>query len=70
MLIKESGEKFKVHGNRGKKDTPEILERGSYTAAYEVPTGVSIILACHNGLCRKNHVNVLLLTPEMIIKAV
>ena len=48
-----------------KAGTPEILDRGAYAAAYNVLTGSTIILACPNGLCRKNHGNVSLMTPFM-----
>ena len=61
--IKQSSEKFEVHGYRGKQDPPEILERGTYAAAHDIQTGVNIVLVCQNGIGRKNHGNLLLLMP-------
>ena len=55
-----------MYGYPGKQDPPEILERCTYTAAYNISTGDTIILACHNGLERNNHGNVSLLTPFMM----
>ena len=65
--IGQSGEKFEVYGYRGKQDPPEILERVTYAATCDIPTGGTIILACHNGLGRKNRGNVLLL-PTFILR--
>ena len=45
---------------------PGILERGTYAADYDVPTRGTIILVCHNGLCRKNHRNILILSHFMM----
>ena len=64
--IEQYGEKSKVYGYRGKQDPPEILERVAYAAAYDIPTGGTIILVFHNLLGRNNHVNLLLLTPFMM----
>ena len=64
--IEKYSEHLEVYGYRGKKDSPEILERGTYAAAYEVPTGGTIIVACHKGLVSKNHGNVFILTPSVM----
>ena len=63
----KSDEKFEVYGYRGKQYPPDILQRGTYAAAYDIPTGGTIILACHNGLGSNNHGNVSLLSTFMII---
>ena len=70
LPIEKSGEKFEVYGYQENQDPPEILERGTYAAAYDIPTGVAIILACHNGLRRKNHRNVSLLPSFMMREAI
>ena len=67
--IKQSGEKSEVYGYQGKQNPPEILERGTYAATYDVPAGGAIILAYHSGLGRKNHRNVSLLPPFVMIEA-
>ena len=64
--IKKYGENFEVYGYQGKQDPPEILEKGTYTAAYDIPTGSTIILAWHNGLGRKNNGNVFIMLPFMM----
>ena len=69
VTIEQFSEKFEVYGYRGKKEPPEILERVTYAAAYDVPTGGTIILECHNGLGRKNHKNMSHLLPFMMIEA-
>ena len=67
--IKQSGEKIGVYGYWGNQDPPDILDRGTYATAYDIPTSGTIILACHIGLGRKNHGNVLLLPPFVMIKS-
>ena len=69
MPIEKSGEKFEVYGYWVKKDPPKILERSTYSATYGIPTNGIILLACHNGLGRKNHGNLSLLTHFMMIEA-
>ena len=51
---------------RVRQDPPEILQRGTYAAAYEIPTGGTIVLACHNSLGRNNPVNVFLMPHFMM----
>ena len=59
-----------MYGYQGNHDTPEILERGTYTAEYDIPTGGTIILEWNNGLGIKNHVNVLLLLTFIMRESV
>ena len=54
----------------GNQDPPEILDRGTYDAAYDIPTVFTIIWACHNVLGRNNHRNLLLLPPFMMRESV
>ena len=68
--IEKYGENFEVYDYQENQDPPEILDRGTYAAAYDIPTGVTIILAFHNGLRRNNHINVLLLPPFMMRESV
>ena len=68
--IEKSGEKFKVYGYRGNQDLPDILERGTYVASYDIPTRGTIILACHYDLGRKNHGNLSLLPTFMMRESV
>ena len=69
MPIKKSGEKFEVYGYWGKKEPPEIPERCTYAAAYDIPTGGTIILVYHNILGSNSNFNVLLLPPFIMIES-
>ena len=56
--IEQSGENFEVYGYQENQDPPEILERVTYAAVYDIPNRGTIILACHNLLGGRNHRNV------------
>ena len=63
---RKPGEKFEVYGYQGNQDIPEILNKGTYAAAYEVLNRGAIILAFRDGLGWNNYGDVFLLPPFMM----
>ena len=66
IWIEAYGKNDEIQRYHGDVDSAKILEKGAYSAAYDTPSGRSIILLSHNVLGRPGHGTTSLIPPFVL----